>query len=168
MADRPTKRAKTAAAPSDTEGQAAKPEHLQVCSDAVEEADDAAVDVLFRLTSLKDAPERHNRYAIGLQELFEGEFTQCLLTNYMYDLPWLFASCPRLQDVPVVLVHGERDRHAMTQEWNGYGNVMPVAPYLYGNRHTKMAVVLYPTKARVAIFTTNFTAIDWYNKTQGV
>ncbi|TMW64207.1 hypothetical protein Poli38472_012829 [Pythium oligandrum] len=170
MAEPPSKRAKTAA-PSDTE---TKAERLQAAVDAVEEVsvtEDASVDVLFRLTRLKDAPERHNRYAIGLQELFEGEYTQCLLTNYMYDLPWLFASCPRLHDVPVVLVHGERDRHAMTQECKGYGNVTPVAPYLpipYGTHHTKMAVLLYPTKARVAIFTANFIAIDWHNKTQGV
>ena len=47
----------------------------------------------------------------SLKDLLEGPFAQCLLTNYMFDLPWLFAECPRLRQVPVLLVHGERDRH---------------------------------------------------------
>lgn len=94
-----------------------------------------------------------------------------LLTSYMYDVSWLFGECPRLCDVPVVLVHGERDRNAMENECRGYANVTLVAPFLpipYGTHHTKMMVVVYPDKMRIAIFTANYIAIDWNNKTQGV
>ncbi|RLN47107.1 hypothetical protein BBJ29_008559 [Phytophthora kernoviae] len=89
----------------------------------------------------------------------------------MFDLPWLFAECPRLKDVPVLLVHGERDRQGMTKECKAYANVTPVAPPLpiaYGTHHTKMFVALYPEKVRVAVFTANFLSGDWNTKTQGV
>lgn len=96
----------------------------------------------FLLTRLKNAPSSHNgaqhtsytnltgvfltetiyydnvdhaEGAVGIQDLLEGEFTRCLLTNYMFDLAWLFGECPRLTSVPVVLVHGERDRHRWSQ-----------------------------------------------------
>lgn len=110
-------------------------------------------------------------HAIGIQELLSGNFTTVLLTNYMYDVPWLFSECPHLYDVPVVLVHGERGGNAMANECRGYANVTLVAPFLpipYGTHHTKMMVVVYPEKVRVAIFTANYIAIDWGNKTQGV
>ncbi|KAG7384266.1 tyrosyl-DNA phosphodiesterase 1 [Phytophthora boehmeriae] len=125
----------------------------------------------FYLTRLKDAPPAHNLYSKSLGDLLEGEYSRCLLTNYMFDLPWLFAECPRLNDVPVILVHGERDRQGMTKECKTYVNVTPVAPPLpiaYGTHHTKMFVALYPDKVRVAIFTANFLSRDWDNKTQGV
>ncbi|KAG7376670.1 tyrosyl-DNA phosphodiesterase 1 [Phytophthora pseudosyringae] len=125
----------------------------------------------FHLTRLKNAPPAHNLHAKSLSDLLEGEFSRCLLTNYMFDLPWLFAECPRLRDVPVLLVHGERDRQGMTKKCREYSNVTPVAPPLpipYGTHHTKMLVVLYPEKARVAIFTANFLSNDWNTKTQGV
>lgn len=84
-------------------------------------------------------------HAIGLQDLLTGEYSTVLLTNYMYDLPWLFRECPRLCDVPVVLVHGERDPKAMAHECSSYSNVSVVAPPLpipYGTHHTKMMVRL--------------------------
>lgn len=82
-------------------------------------------------------------YAIGIAELLAGEFTNVLLTSYMFDIPWLFGECPRLHEVPVVLVHGERDRQAIANECRGYQNVALVSPYLpipYGTHHTKMMV----------------------------
>ncbi|KAF1334963.1 Tyrosyl-dna phosphodiesterase 1, partial [Globisporangium splendens] len=136
-----------------------------------EKAHDKNDDVGFRLTRLKNAPEAHNQDTVGIADLLAGEFTKVLLTNYMFDMPWLFSECPRLHDVSVLLVHGERDRQAMANECKGYTNVTLVAPYLpipYGTHHTKMMVVVYPAKVRVAIFTANFIAIDWNNKTQGV
>ncbi|OWZ18977.1 Tyrosyl-DNA phosphodiesterase [Phytophthora megakarya] len=123
------------------------------------------------LTRLRNAPDAHNLHAKGLNDLLEGDFTRCLLTNYMFDLPWLFAECPRLRDVPVLLVHGERDRQGMTKECREYANVTSVAPPLpipYGTHHTKMLVALYPEKVRVAIFTANFLSNDWNTKTQGI
>ncbi|KUF64698.1 Tyrosyl-DNA phosphodiesterase 1 [Phytophthora nicotianae] len=136
-------------------------------------------------------------HAKSLSDLLEGEFSRCLLTNYMYDLPWLFAECPRLTEVPVLLVHGERDRqgydvayiplkcqlmklmnvllilcrYRMTKECREYSNVTPVVPPLpipYGTHHTKMLVALYSEKVRVAIFTANFLSNDWNSKTQGL
>lgn len=134
-------------------------------------------------------------HAVGLRELLDGAFTTVLLTNYMVDVDWLLGECPRLRDVPVVLAHGERDRDAMASACRGLANVTLVAPPLpiaYGTHHTKMMVgsvlmrcclwrtvttptdvvlvqvVVYPEKVRVAIFTANFIAIDWENKTQGV
>lgn len=130
-----------------------------------------STDPGFFLTRLKDAPDAHNLHAKGLNDLLEGEFSQCLLTNYMFDLPWLFQECPRLREVPIVLVHGERDRQGMMKECQEYPNVTAVAPPLpipYGTHHTKMFVALYPDKARVAIFTANFLSNDWNTKTQGV
>lgn len=59
----------------------------------------------------------------------------------------------------------------MDRECAAFANVTPVAPPLpipYGTHHTKMMVVVYPDKVRVAIFTANFISIDWNNKTQGV
>ncbi|KAL7680796.1 putative tyrosyl-DNA phosphodiesterase I [Plasmopara halstedii] len=66
----------------------------------------------FYLAKLRASPPDHNVYSKSLTGLLEGEYTRCLLTNYMYDLPWLFSECPRLQQVPVLLVHGERDKVA--------------------------------------------------------
>ncbi|KAG6576583.1 Tyrosyl-DNA phosphodiesterase 1 [Phytophthora cinnamomi] len=154
-----------------------KPKRQKLVDAAAEAANAAAsaatdaCECAFHLTRLKNAPEAHNVHAKSLSDLLEGEFSRCLLTNYMYDLPWLFAECPRLRDVPVLLVHGERDRHGMTKECREYANVTPVAPPLpiaYGTHHTKMLVALYPEKVRVAIFTANFLSNDWDTKTQGV
>ncbi|KAG3115967.1 hypothetical protein PI124_g7170 [Phytophthora idaei] len=134
------------------------------------DADIAPPDVCFFLNRLKTASP-HNLHAKSLSDLLEGEFSRCLLTNYMFDLPWLFAECPRLKEVPVLLVHGERDRHGMTKECREYPNVTPVAPPLpipYGTHHTKMLVALYPKKVWVAIFTANFLSNDWNTKTQGL
>ncbi|KAG6972586.1 hypothetical protein JG687_00001387 [Phytophthora cactorum] len=134
------------------------------------DADTAPPDVCFFLNRLKTASP-HNLHAKSLSDLLEGEFSRCLLTNYMFDLPWLFAECPRLKEVPVLLVHGERDRHGMTKECREYPNVTPVAPPLpipYGTHHTKMLVALYPEKVRVGIFTANFLSNDWNTKTQGL
>jgi len=115
----------------------------------------------------------------------------------MFDLAWLVGECPRLTSVPVVLVHGERDRHrwsassavrgmdhrvlteecmacderSMDRECAAFSNITPVAPPLpipYGTHHTKMMVVVFPDKVRVAIFTANFIPNDWDSKTQGV
>ncbi|KAF1785041.1 Tyrosyl-DNA phosphodiesterase C-terminal domain [Phytophthora cactorum] len=156
------------------------------------DADTAPPDVCFFLNRLKTASP-HNLHAKSLSDLLEGKFSRCLLTNYMFDLPWLFAECPRLKEVPVLLVHGERDRHGyaaacrlskcqlmtcllyfVVQDDEGcreYPNVTPVAPPLpipYGTHHTKMLVALYPEKVRVAIFTANFLSNDWNTKTQGL
>uniref|UniRef100_K3WH37 Tyrosyl-DNA phosphodiesterase n=1 Tax=Globisporangium ultimum (strain ATCC 200006 / CBS 805.95 / DAOM BR144) TaxID=431595 RepID=K3WH37_GLOUD len=161
------------------ESESAPPKRLKrgvaVAAEGTRKNDDKAHDkngdVGFHLTQLKNAPEAHNQDTVGIADLLAGEFTKVLLTNYMFDMPWLFGECPRLHDVPVLLVHGERDRLAMANECKGYTNVSLVAPYLpipYGTHHTKMMVVVYPTKVRVAIFTANFIAIDWNNKTQGV
>lgn len=84
-------------------------------------------------------------HTVGIQELLSGNYITVLLTNYMYDIPWLFSECPRLRDVPVVLVHDERDCNAMANECRGYANVTLVAPFLpipYGTHHTKMMVML--------------------------
>ncbi|ETL99385.1 hypothetical protein L917_03780 [Phytophthora nicotianae] len=134
-------------------------------------ANTAPSELGFYLNRLKTAPSAHNLHAKSLSDLLEGEFSRCLLTNYMYDLPWLFAECPRLTEVPVLLVHGERDRQGMTKECREYSNVTPVAPPLpipYGTHHTKMLVALYSEKVRVAIFTANFLSNDWNSKTQGL
>ncbi|KAL3671324.1 hypothetical protein V7S43_003254 [Phytophthora oleae] len=131
----------------------------------------ASADLGLFLIRLKNAPDAHNLHSRGLSDLLEGEFSRCLLTNYMFDLPWLFQECPRLREVPVVLVHGERDRQGMMKECREYANVTAVTPPLpipYGTHHTKMFVALYPDKARVAIFTANFLSNDWNTKTQGV
>ncbi|CAI5700601.1 unnamed protein product [Peronospora effusa] len=126
----------------------------------------------FYLSQLKGTPETHNLNAKSLKnDLLMGEFSRCLLTNYMFDLQWLFTECPRLRQVPVLLVHGERDRQRMMKECHEYTNVTPVAPPLpipYGTHHTKMLVALYAEKVRVAIFTANFLSNDWNTKTQGV
>ncbi|KAI9915784.1 hypothetical protein PsorP6_007913 [Peronosclerospora sorghi] len=125
----------------------------------------------FYLTRLKNAPVSPNLYDKSLQELLEGEFSSCLLTNYMYDFEWLFTECPRLRHVPVLLVHGERDRLGMMKECREYANVTAIAPPLpipFGTHHTKMFVALYSEKVRVAIFTANFLSRDWNTKTQGV
>ncbi|DAZ93126.1 TPA: LOW QUALITY PROTEIN: hypothetical protein N0F65_009702, partial [Lagenidium giganteum] len=128
-------------------------------------------NLLFRLTRLKSAPPKHNNCAVGISDLLAGDFTRVLLTNYMFDMAWLFDQCPKLHERPVLLVHGERDRAAMAAECKGFQSVTLVAPSLpipYGTHHTKMMVVLYPAKVRVVICTANFIPIDWNNKTQGV
>ncbi|KAF1791235.1 Tyrosyl-DNA phosphodiesterase C-terminal domain [Phytophthora cactorum] len=103
------------------------------------DADTAPPDVCFFLNRLKTASP-HNLHAKSLSDLLEGEFSRCLLTNYMFDLPWLFAECPRLKEVPVLLVHGERDRHGGPVPGEGAGG----------------------------IFTANFLSNDWNTKTQGL
>ncbi|TYZ61228.1 hypothetical protein PybrP1_011573 [[Pythium] brassicae (nom. inval.)] len=131
----------------------------------------ASQSLAFHLTRLRGAPDAHNQHAMGLRELLDGAFESVLLSNYMVDVDWLLGECPRLRDVPVLLVHGERDRGAMLTACRALANVTLVAPPLpiaYGTHHAKMLVAVYPEKVRVAIFTANFIAIDWENKTQGV
>ncbi|CCI44384.1 unnamed protein product [Albugo candida] len=115
--------------------------------------------------------ETENEYSIALKDLLKGEFTSCLLSNYMYNVPWLMQQCTRLQQVPVILVHGERDQQRLNQDCQKYTNIKAVAPYLpipFGTHHSKMMIILYADKVRVAIFTANFLPIDWSNKTQGI
>lgn len=60
---------------------------------------------------------------------------------------------------------------SMDRECAAFANITPVAPPLpipYGTHHTKMMVVVFPDKVRVAIFTANFIPNDWDSKTQGV
>lgn len=59
---------------------------------------------LFRLISTpSDGP---GAGTVSLSDIFSGDFTEALLANYMIDLPLLLQAQPRLESVPVVLVHG--------------------------------------------------------------
>ena len=45
---------------------------------------------------------------IRIADVLSGNFTHCILMNYMFDVPWLVQQCRRLQDVHALFVHGER------------------------------------------------------------
>lgn len=68
-------------------------------SDSVEKA-----PPLFRLISTpSDGP---GSGSVGLKDLLSGGFTEALLTNYMVDMALLLEAQPRLEYVPVIVVHG--------------------------------------------------------------
>lgn len=59
---------------------------------------------LFRLIST--ASDGPGSGSVGLKDLLSGAFTEALLSNYMVDMALLLEAQPRLESVPVIVVHG--------------------------------------------------------------
>ncbi|OQR99715.1 tyrosyl-DNA phosphodiesterase [Thraustotheca clavata] len=107
---------------------------------------------------------------ISFNDILAGEFTHAILTNYKIDAEWLLKQSTRLEQVPVLLCHGG-DQQRMKNAIGKRTNITVIAPPLpipYGTHHTKMTVLFYSQFVRVAIFTANFLAGDWNDKTQGI
>nr|CCA15048.1 tyrosylDNA phosphodiesterase putative [Albugo laibachii Nc14] len=119
-------------------------------------------EIAFYLTPIKGLSAAQNQYSIALTDLLDGEFTSCLLSNYMYDVPWLMQ-----QYFVSIFLFWQSIKHQCQK----YTNIKTIAPYLpipFGTHHSKMMIIWYAEKVRVAIFTANFLPIDWNNKTQGI
>lgn len=114
-------------------------------------------------------------YSLTFSDLLNGDFSHCILTNYMIDLNWLLQQSDRLLDANVILVHGERspESHSSLRDMCAALNpkihvTQPPLPIQFGTHHSKMMVLFYPTGIRIVICTANFIPSDWENKTQGI
>jgi tyrosyl-DNA phosphodiesterase-1 len=100
------------------------------------------------------------------------------LGNFELDIDWLIRACPRLLDLPkVMLFVNERDAAALAAHVAGSQTFEVYAPPLrfeeadanaYGSHHSKYALVLYERSCRVSIHTANYCGCDWSSMTQGV
>ena len=70
--------------------------------------------------------------------------TSCVLSNFMYDIPWLFTTYPILQRIPITLLHGhdnisEIKTSCLAQNRNCHVYKPPL-PIPYGTHHSKFMV----------------------------
>lgn len=98
-----------------------------------------------------------------------GNILKICLMNYMIDMEWLLSECPILLSVPCLVVHGsDIDK-----------SICSMCPMLkccevdlrnerYGTHHSKIAMIVYDTGIRIAIFTANFIELDFRYLTNSV
>eukprot|EP00871_Galdieria_phlegrea_P001157 jgi/Galph1/2041/GphlegSOOS_G706.1 len=106
-------------------------------------------------------------FSKSLDDIFHTGFHSVLLTNFMFDLPWLFERIPTLLTAErVLIVHGD-DQPASV----GIPTVAlhkPRLPFPYGTHHTKLIILFYSHGVRFVLTTANMIASDWECKTQGI
>ena len=115
-----------------------------------------------------------------------GDIEAVVLLNFMVEINWVLTEVPllRRKDIPVLILHGYRDEqdantgayslrfpneviHECYSKYNVLLRQIKVDDQ-YGSAHAKVAVIFYKTGVRVAIHTSNYIAIDFNYKTQGV
>jgi hypothetical protein len=50
----------------------------------------------FYLLKSNNIPDVYNKNALALEDILSGEFEAVILSNYMFDLEWIFSECPYL------------------------------------------------------------------------
>ncbi|EME28681.1 tyrosyl-DNA phosphodiesterase 1 [Galdieria sulphuraria] len=105
----------------------------------------------------------------SLDEIFQPGFHSVLLTNYMFDLSWLFQRVPILLTVErLLIVHGDEQVYQPFSPYHFITFHKPRLPFPYGTHHTKLIILFYPTKVRFVLTTANMIQSDWEYKTQGM
>ncbi|GJD10687.1 Tyrosyl-DNA phosphodiesterase 1 [Galdieria sulphuraria] len=103
----------------------------------------------------------------SLDEIFQPGFHSVLLTNYMFDLSWLFQRVPILLTVErLLIVHGDEQVYQPFSPYHFITFHKPRLPFPYGTHHTKLIILFYPTKVRFVLTTANMIQSDWEYKTQ--
>lgn len=128
--------------------------------------------LIFRLMRVQGLPEWANKESVVIDDIIEGNILVAILSNYMVDIEWLKSACPKLWQVPhVLIVHGESgSRVDDLQKKKPVNWVLhkPPLPISYGTHHSKAMFLVYEKGVRVIIHTANLIHVDWNNKTQGL
>jgi len=103
----------------------------------------------------------------SLDDIFQPGFHSVLLTNYMFDLSWLFQRVPILLTAKkLLIVHGDEQANESFSPCITFHK--PPLPFPYGTHHTKLAILFYATTVRFVLMTANMIQSDWEYKTQGL
>ncbi|XP_009131446.1 tyrosyl-DNA phosphodiesterase 1 isoform X1 [Brassica rapa] len=126
----------------------------------------------FRLLSVDGLPDWANTSCVSINDVVEGDVVAAVLSNYMVDLDWLLSACPKLVNIPqVMVVHGEGDgRQEYIQRKKPANWILhkPRLPISFGTHHSKAIFLVYPRGVRVVVHTANLIHVDWNNKSQGL
>ncbi|KAL0784651.1 hypothetical protein Bca101_000896 [Brassica carinata] len=126
----------------------------------------------FRLLRVDGLPDWANTSCVSINDVVEGDVVAAILSNYMVDLDWLLSACPKLVNIPqVMVVHGEGDaRQEYIQRKKPANWILhkPRLPISFGTHHSKAIFLLYPRGVRVVVHTANLIHVDWNNKSQGL
>ncbi|CAN6811184.1 unnamed protein product [Brassica oleracea] len=126
----------------------------------------------FRLLSVDGLPDWANTSCVSINDVVEGDVVAAILSNYMVDLDWLLSACPKLVNIPqVMVIHGEGDaRQEYIQRKKPANWILhkPRLPISFGTHHSKAIFLVYPRGVRVVVHTANLIHVDWNNKSQGL
>lgn len=126
----------------------------------------------FRLLSVNGLPDWANTSCVSINDVVEGDVVAAILSNYMVDVDWLVSACPKLANIPqVMVVHGEGDGRQEYIQRKKPANWMlhkPRLPISFGTHHSKAIFLVYPRGVRVVVHTANLIHVDWNNKSQGL
>lgn len=59
------------------------------------------------IEQVEGIPERYNAHCLSIKDVFAGEWDKALLSNYMYEWPWLLDQLPILWTLPCLAVYGD-------------------------------------------------------------
>nr|AAL36361.1 unknown protein [Arabidopsis thaliana] len=126
----------------------------------------------FRLLSVDALPDWANTSCVSINDVIEGDVVAAILSNYMVDIDWLMSACPKLANIPqVMVIHGEGDgRQEYIQRKKPANWILhkPRLPISFGTHHSKAIFLVYPRGVRVVVHTANLIHVDWNNKSQGL
>ncbi|CAN8299931.1 unnamed protein product [Cochlearia groenlandica] len=126
----------------------------------------------FRLLNVDGLPDWANTSCVSINDVIEGDVVAAILSNYMVDIDWLMSACPKLANIPqVMVIHGEGDvRQEYIQRKKPANWILhkPRLPISFGTHHSKAIFLVYPRGVRVVVHTANLIHVDWNNKSQGL
>ncbi|VVB14553.1 unnamed protein product [Arabis nemorensis] len=126
----------------------------------------------FRLLNVNGLPDWANTSCVSITDVIEGDVVAAILSNYMVDIDWLMSACPKLANIPqVMVIHGEGDgRQEYIQRKKPANWILhkPRLPISFGTHHSKAMFLIYPRGVRVVVHTANLIHVDWNNKSQGL
>ncbi|KFK25754.1 hypothetical protein AALP_AA8G155100 [Arabis alpina] len=126
----------------------------------------------FRLLNVNGLPNWANTSCVSINDVIEGDVVTVILSNYMVDIDWLMSACPKLANIPqVMVIHGEGDgRQEYIQRKKPANWILhkPRLPISFGTHHSKAIFLVYPRGVRVVVHTANLIHVDWNNKSQGL
>jgi len=124
----------------------------------------------FYLTSVCPSEESDFTQSLSISDIISSDLLKgssssssdvnyvCII-NYMVEPEWLFRSCPLLQSVPVLLLHGHRGMEVGNRP-NVMSSMVDMGPESYGTHHSKMMIVFYNSGVRIAIGTANLIEVS--------
>ncbi|KAL0709534.1 hypothetical protein Bca4012_016512 [Brassica carinata] len=126
----------------------------------------------FRLLSVNGLPDWANTSCVSINDVIEGDVVAAILSNYMVDVDWLLSACPKLTNIPqVMVIHGEgdgRQEYIQRKKPANWRLHKPRLPISFGTHHSKAIFLVYHRGVRVVVHTANLIHVDWNNKSQGL
>ncbi|KAI0529672.1 hypothetical protein KFK09_002226 [Dendrobium nobile] len=130
------------------------------------------LSLVFRLMRVQGLRKWANECTVAINDVIEGNILVAILSNYMVDIDWLKMACPKLWQIPhVLIVHGEsgnRVDHLQKKKPVNWVLHKPSLPISYGTHHSKAMLLVYETGVRIIVHSANLIHVDWNNKTQGL